>query len=69
MIEENSNFYLANLTSLKPATTKTFEEAKGQLVADYQTALELKWINELRSKFKVAINQDVLAKVNALIYN
>jgi peptidyl-prolyl cis-trans isomerase SurA len=69
VIEENSNFYLANLTALKPATTKTFEEAKGQLVADYQTALELKWINELRSKFKVAINQDVLAKVNALIYN
>ena len=69
VIEENSNFYAVNVTALKPSAPKTFEEAKGQLVADYQTVLESDWINELRAKFKVDINQDVLAKVNALISN
>ena len=69
VIEENSNFYAVNVTALKPSTPKTFEEAKGQLLADYQIVLESDWINELRAKFKVDINQDVLAKVNALISN
>jgi peptidyl-prolyl cis-trans isomerase SurA len=69
VIEENSNFYVINITALKPTALKTFEEAKGQLLADYQITLESDWINELRAKFKVDINQDVLAKVNALISN
>ena len=69
VIEENSNFYVVNITAVKPTSPKTFEEAKGQLVADYQIELESRLINELRDKFKVNINQDVLAKVNALISN
>ena len=67
VIEENSNFYVVNVTALKPTTQKTFEEAQGQLIADYQIALESEWIQELRTKFKVDINEDVLAKVNVLI--
>ena len=67
VIEENSNFYIVNVTALKPTTQKTFEEAQGQLIADYQIALESEWIQELRTKFKVDINEDVLAKVNVLI--
>ena len=69
VIKENSNFYVINVTALKPTTLKTFEEAKGQLLADYQIVLESEWINDLRAKFKVVINQDVLAKVNAIISN
>ena len=69
VIKENANYYVVNVKALKPTTPKTFEEAKGQLVADYQIALESEWIKELRTKFKVDINQDVLAKVNALISN
>ena len=69
IIEENSNFYVVNVTSLKPATPKTFEEAKGQSIADYQIALESEWIQELRAKFEVDINESVFTKVNALISN
>ncbi len=69
MIKENSNFYVVNVTALKPTTQKTFEEAQGQLISDYQIALETKWIEELRAKFEVDINESVLAKVNALISN
>ena len=69
LINENANYYVVNVKALKPKSLKTFEEARGQLVADYQIALESEWIEELRTKFKVNINQDVLAKVNALISN
>lgn len=69
VIEENSNFYVVNIITLNPATPKTFEEAKGQLIADYQITLESEWIQELRAKFEVDINESVFAKVNALISN
>ena len=69
VIKENSNYYVVNVTELKPSIQKTFEEAKGQLISDYQTELELKWIQELRSKYTVKVNQDVLSKVKLLISN
>jgi len=67
VIEENSNYYVINVTSAKPVTVKTLEEAKGQVVADYQVVLESEWVKELRTKFGVEINEDVLQKVNELI--
>ena len=69
VIKENANYYVVNVTELKPSTQKTFEEAKGQLISDYQTELELKWIQELRSKYTFKVNQDVLSKVKLLISN
>ena len=69
VIKENANYYVVNVTELKPSTQKTFEDAKGQLISDYQTELELKWIQELRSKYTFKVNQDVLSKVKLLISN
>jgi peptidyl-prolyl cis-trans isomerase SurA len=69
VIKENNSFYVVNVKEFKPKSQKTFEEAKGQLIADYQIALESKWTQELRAKFKVDVNESVLAKVNALISN
>ena len=69
MIQESSNYYVVNVTALKPTIQKTFEEAKGQLISDYQTELELNWIQELRSKYSVKVNEDVLSKVKLLISN
>ena len=69
VIKENNSFYVVNVKEFKPKSQKTFEEAKGQLIADYQIALESKWTQELRTKFKVDVNESVLAKVNALIPN
>ena len=69
MIQENPNYYVMNVTAVKPVTEKLFEEAKGQVIADYQVALESEWITELRAKFDVQINEVVLEKVNELISN
>lgn len=40
---------------------KELQEAKGLVTADYQTYLEEKWISELRAKYVVIINEDVLS--------
>lgn len=38
---------------------KLLNEARGLITADYQTYLEEKWIEELRTKYKVEVNQQV----------
>ncbi len=42
---------------------KQFEEIRGQVVGDYQQQLETDWINSLRSKYKIKINQAELKKL------
>jgi peptidyl-prolyl cis-trans isomerase SurA len=40
----------------------TFDEARIQVINDYQQMLEEKWINEMKKKYPVSINQSVLNK-------
>lgn len=42
---------------------RSFEEAKGMVINDYQAELEKKWINDLKKKYPVTINQNVLASL------
>jgi len=42
---------------------KKFEEIRGQIVGDYQQQIETDWINSLRSKYKIKINQAELKKL------
>ena len=67
LIEENNNFYVVNSKELKPKSQKTMEEAKGQLISDYQLQLETQWVLELKSKFEIKVNENVLQKVNNII--
>ena len=46
-----------------PAGIKTLEECKGKLVNDYQQYLESNWVSNLKSEYKVNINNDVFEKV------
>ena len=39
---------------------KSFEDARGQVISDYQSHLEEKWINELKKKYPVKINDEVV---------
>ena len=42
---------------------KTFEEAKGLAISDYQTYLEKEWIKSLKQKYPVTINQPEVDKL------
>ena len=42
---------------------KTLPECRGMVTADYQNYLETEWLNYLKKKYKVTINEDVLKTV------
>ncbi|GAB6983154.1 peptidylprolyl isomerase [Prevotella dentasini] len=43
---------------------KEMEDVRGLVTADYQESLEKAWVADLRKKYKVVVNRDVLATVN-----
>jgi len=44
-------------------TQRSFNDAKGMVINDYQAVLEKRWDEELRKKYPVVINQKVLADI------
>jgi peptidyl-prolyl cis-trans isomerase SurA len=52
------------LKKVIPPQPKELSEARGQITSDYQTYLEEKWIEELRQKYPVEVNKEVLAGIN-----
>ena len=43
---------------------KVYQDVKGQVAADYQMYKEKEWVEELRKKYSVSINEEVLKTVN-----
>ena len=69
-IYNHNNAYVAVLVkTIIPETLKTFDEAKGSVISDYQTQKEENWIKQLKEKYKIIINQDVLSHVKTQIKN
>jgi len=42
---------------------RSFEDARGLVINDYQQVIETKWISELKKKYPVVVNQQVLASI------
>jgi len=55
--------YIYYVNKLIPPQPKQLNEAKGIITADYQSFLEKEWIKELRNKYKVVVNEDVLKQI------
>jgi len=51
---------IVKVKSVLPPQMKNFNEARGIATADYQGYLEENWIKELKTKYPVEINQEVL---------
>ncbi len=54
---------LVLIEKILPAGPKSFKDATGLVIADYQDLLQKQWISELRKKYPVHINQKVLRKL------
>ncbi|MBC7569789.1 MAG: peptidylprolyl isomerase [Spirosoma sp.] len=48
---------------IEPARTRTFAEARGAVINDYQAILERQWLEQLRTKYPVNVNQDEIGKL------
>lgn len=44
-------------------SSKSYDEAKTEVVADYQKKLECDWVTALRNKYKITIDQSILASL------
>jgi peptidyl-prolyl cis-trans isomerase SurA len=60
---EDGKVVFANVTKILAPTPKAFNEAKGLITAEYQTYLEKEWIDSLKKKCTVSVDQEVLKLV------
>ena len=60
---EGETVMIAWITSVRKPEPKQLSEAKGQILADYQDYLEKEWVSQLRKKYSVVINEEVLGTI------
>ncbi|MFI1743045.1 peptidylprolyl isomerase [Thalassobellus sediminis] len=65
----NNAFVIVQVKETLPETQKTFDDAKGAVISDYQAYKEEKWLKDLADKYKIVINQETLNKVKSQIKN
>lgn len=63
----NDAYHIVKVNALLPKTNKTFDEAKGKIISDYQNNLEADWLKTLNERYEVKVNADVLQKVKTQI--
>jgi peptidyl-prolyl cis-trans isomerase SurA len=55
--EADGLFYIVEIKRLIPPGLKTFEEARSQVISDYQDYLEKNWVADLRKKYPIKVNK------------
>jgi peptidyl-prolyl cis-trans isomerase SurA len=61
---DNSSTFAYIIKVYTDSTPRSFNEAKGLVMNDYQTDLEEQWVQELRRKYPVVIDQAVLNAIS-----
>ncbi len=57
--KDGSAVFTKNLRNYPPGDLKTFDQARGLVINDFQHGLEEKWLAELKKKYPVKINHQV----------
>ncbi|NNC50100.1 MAG: peptidylprolyl isomerase [Flaviramulus sp.] len=67
--QHNNAYVLVQVKNILPKTEKTFDEAKGAVISDYQTYKENNWIGALNDKYNVVVNKEALKNIKNQIKN
>jgi peptidyl-prolyl cis-trans isomerase SurA len=59
----NNKWFLLVIDEKLDKRTKEFNEAEGVIVSSYQNFLENAWLNDLKEKYTVKINYDILESI------
>ncbi len=62
--KELTSYIFKKVENILPSSVKTLEEARGFIIAEYQDHLEALWVDELRAKYPVVVNDQLF---NSLI--
>ena len=60
VVSDKGGTHIVYISEIKEAKPKTFEEARPYLIDDYQLLLENNWHKQLREKYDVKVNENVL---------
>ena len=60
IVLDDKSVIVINVHDIIPSAPKKLSETRGKVISDYQNKLEKEWILELKSKYKVVVNKDVL---------
>lgn len=64
VIKPIENYPYFSVYGKKLKAPKTMQDIRPLVIADYQDALEGKWVESLREKYKVTVDKEVLSTVN-----
>jgi peptidyl-prolyl cis-trans isomerase SurA len=59
----NGQHMIVQVNDILPPRPREKSEIRGLLIADYQNHLEKKWVRELRDKYEVFVNEEVLKQI------
>jgi len=65
--KHHDSYVVVQVKDILTKKMKTYEEAKGAIISDYQTFKENNWLSDLHEKYKLQINQEILGKVKSQI--
>ena len=69
-IKLNDGFYVVvNIKEVIEPNLKEFDEVRGTVISDFQTEIEKKWMQSLRDKYEVKINNKSLKKLKRKLDN
>lgn len=57
---QDSKFIFVKVDEVLPVSIKELDDTKGLVISDYQNHLETEWIKELKAKYPVKVNEEVL---------
>jgi peptidyl-prolyl cis-trans isomerase SurA len=60
---ENNTFRFYIVEGVGTPEPKSLKEARGMITSDYQTVLEKRWIEDLRIKYPVVVNEDAIKQL------
>jgi peptidyl-prolyl cis-trans isomerase SurA len=61
--EEDGSSSFVIVTGKRGPEPKELNEARGQITSDYQNYLETEWLKELKAKYPVEVNRELLARI------
>lgn len=63
----DDNYILLNISNIETPQILSFEDAKGAVISKYQIVLESKWLETLRNKYPIVINEKILSDLKKSI--